>query len=378
MENKVTLAKDINNHISTHASNVWPDFNPLPFILYDDKSQIAVGKLWPSRYAEVEEGIWTAEGPDLLLMGNTSIMYHGRRVAIWDTRTWPSDIDTAQATSYVAHEMFHAFQHSSMSLMWANELLLPQYPHNERSVALVIEENRWLAKILTNPDAISTGNILNYMASLRNRRESEIDPDFIEYDKHCESVEGSAAYVEICMKAAIDRVSPLETAISYLPYLTINDNLLNNYRHRLYATGLLLCLASDIMWPGWQAEWAKSGKTIFDWMTNRLNPKKSHVAINTADLIEASDLLTTHQQIKEEKINKFMAQPLDIIKGNIQLISFDPMNLVCASGNCLHLHGRVKINDREQVLTMPFLAEYGDTILDIKRIFIPKTASIGR
>lgn len=368
---KISLANEISKHITTHILATWPGFTAVPFILYDDKNQVAIGTEWPEHYTQEQEGVWVAEGFDPQLMGNTSIIYHGVHVAIWDTRTWPENLDISKAASSIAHEMFHAFQHTNMNIPWANELLLPQYPHSARSVALVIEENELLAEILANPDKTSIEKCLRNIFALRKQREFEIGADFFEYDKRCESIEGTAAYVEIRMMAIVEGKTPYESATSYLPVLMNNSKLLNNYRHRCYTAGLILCLASDVMWQEWQTEWTKSEKTIFDWIKDKLTLPESEIAVNSSDLEIAGELLSIYQSEKEKKINEFTAQPLISFEGAVQLIGFDPMNLTCIGDRCLHIHGKLRFGENEQMVVTPFLEEYGDTVLDVKRISFP-------
>lgn len=366
--NKMFLANEIRQRIHASISAIWLGFTAVPFILYDDKDQVAVGTEWPERYTQEQDGLWVAEGFDPQLMGNTSILYQGVRVAIWDTRTWPENLTISKAASNIAHEMFHAFQHTHMKPLWPNELRLPQYPHSSRSIAMVIEENKWLVEILANPDKTSIRKCLGHITALRKQREAAIGADFFEYDKRCESFEGTAAYVEIRMKAILEEKTPFEAAAAYLPMLTNHSELLENYRHRCYAAGLVLCLAADVMLPDWQTQWPLSDNSLYDWMNDNLTFPESEADINPVDLETASELLTAYQNEKEKKINDFMGQPLTSFEGAVQLLAFDPMNLTCAGRRCLHLHGKLRFGENEQMVAKPFLEEYGDTILEVKRI----------
>jgi len=199
LNKKIELAQAIQSNIGNHVASLWPGFSPVPFILYDAENQVAVGSSWPERYRREQDGIWIAEGTDPVLMGNTSIMYHGNCVAIWDTRTW-EEPDVPRATSCLAHEMFHAFQNLHMELPYANELLMPSYPHSPKSVALALEEGNLFTKMMTMH--VSTEEIcacLTTIALLRKLRKKEIGAEYMEYDEHMEGIEGTAAYIEIMM-----------------------------------------------------------------------------------------------------------------------------------------------------------------------------------
>ena len=373
LSKKIAFAKEANTLIASHISGTWPGFTPVSFILYDDKNQVAVGNNWPKQYSQVEEDIWAAQGLDHDLFANTVTTYHGITAAIWDTRTWPVNPNISEVASSITHEMFHAFQRIFTS-PGANEALMPQYPHTIRSVALVIEENKWLQEIVKNPDYGSVRNCLEKIFALRSQREAEVGTDFISYDKGCESYEGTAVYVEVRMKSLIEGVTPFETAASHLPTLMNSSELLKHYRRRCYPAGLILCLASDIMWPNWQAEWQASGKTIYDWMKEKPEFAALETTISPASLEYAEELLAAYKAEKEQKINEFLAQPLTTIEGDVKLAMFDPMNIVCYNDRCLHKHGSLVINGEKQAMTTPFLIEFGGNIFDVKRVYIPAIA----
>ena len=373
LKQKISLAKEIQQQLN--ISGIWPNFNPVPFILYDNENQVAIGGKWPGHFSQHKDGIWVAEGFDPLLMGNTSVNYHGTAVAIWDTRTWPNTPGLSVATSGVVHEMFHAHQQLYMNLPWANELVFPQYPHSSYSIALALEENKRLEEILKNPSHENIHKCLTAIATLRKLREAEIGTTFMEYDKHIEGIEGTAAYVETHTKARIEGATTFTAANSYLAALSGN-RLLNNYRHRCYASGLVLCLAADILWPGWPQEWVGTNKSIFDWVVDKLPPSTSTIEVSPVNLYTADKLLVAYLKQKEDKIAEFMNQPLVSYDGKIELIGFDPMNLVCIGNLCLHMHGKLRFCGKEHMIETPFLEEFGDNIMVVKRVLLPASSKI--
>ena len=368
---KIALGKKASKYITTHIADLWPGFTAIPFILYDDENQIAFGgDKWPNRYAQEQDGVWVAEGPDPQLFANTVTMYHDVITAIWDTRTWSDDPNISEVAGGIAHEMFHAHQHT-FKAPGADEVLYTQYPHSGLSVALVIEESKLLLEIIANPDAITVRDCLEKILVLRKQREAEIGADYIGYDKGCESYEGTAAYVEIHMKALIEKKTPFEVADSYLALLNCNDSFLNHYRARCYASGLVLCLASDVIWGNWQLEWVESGKTVFDWMSSKLSVAESEIIVTPTDLQTADELLTAYKSAKEQKVNDFMAQPLTLFEGSVKLAFLDPMNLVCVDDRCLHKHGGLIFGTNKQTLSTPFLTISGTSVFDAKQVYVP-------
>lgn len=372
---KITLAKAINKLINACISDIWAGFVPVPFILYDDINQVAIGGEWPKRYKNIEQNIWAAEGTDQMLMGNTALMYNNCMIAIWDTRTWSDDIEVSRAAACVAHEMFHAYQQMTLNLPWANELMLPQYRHSPHSIALVIEENKCLADIIANYNPASIRICLEKIAGLRKQRETEIGTDLMEYDQRVEGIEGTAAYIEIRMKAILNNKTPLESVSSYFSKLTQNNNLLNDYRHRCYAAGLILCLAADMLCPDWQTEWVHSGLMLFNWLKEKLSLTQTEVLINQTDLQVASKIVSMYNNDKQSKIAEFTGQSLISLEGEIQLLLFDPMNLVCINNRCLHLHAQIRLGANEYYIQSPFLEEFDGTIMKAKCIWIPNAVT---
>jgi len=364
LNKKIELAEKI--HKLTTQHNIWPGMSPFPFILYDAQNQVVVGDSWPSKFTKIKGNIWAAEGTDPSLLGNTATMYHDKLVAIWDTRTWDASIDSARAASCIAHEMFHCYQQQAMSLEWANELLFPQYPHTPRSVALVMEENGALLKMRTNP---SSG--FAQLIAIRNMRKAEIPAEFLKFDQQEETTEGTATYVEMQFLSTLQNKPMQETLAAELSGLLCDDNLLQNYRQRLYAVGAIMCFAADALYPHWQQEWEKSGLTIFDWLKERHEPSAGLIEIPMQTLQNAALQLDTFEQEKAQQISDFMNQPLTAIEDDVQILTFDPMNIVCANGRCLHKHGQVCINGVTQMLDHPFLVEYGETIFDVRRLLMP-------
>ena len=366
LNKKIELAEKIYEFTAKHS--IWPGMSPFPFILYDDKNQVAMGDNWPEQFIHMKDNIWAAEGTDPLLLGNTATMYHDKLIAIWDTRTWDVSIDSTHAASCIAHEMFHCYQQQAMHLEWANELLFPQYPHTPRSIALVMEENSVLLKMLTNP----SGGLAKLIA-IRNMRKAEIPAEFLNYDQQVETIEGTATYAEMQFLSTLQNKPMQETLAAKLTRLLSNNDLLQNYRQRLYAVGAIMCFAADALYPHWQQEWEQSGLTIFDWLKERCEPSADLIEISEQTLQNATLQLEAFEQEKAQQISDFMNQPLTAIEDDIQILTFDPMNIVCANGRCLHKHGQLRIGGVTQMLGHPFLVEYGETIFDVKRLLMPNT-----
>jgi len=380
VEKYVTLAAEINKNILAHGAAIWSGFTSVPFIIYTNEFQIAVGDKWPAKYEQVKENIWIAFGTDSDLMANTVISYHDQVIAIWDIRTWPEIIDIAQATGDIFHEMFHEYQYVNLQIQGGNELLAPTYPHSKNSVALTLSENELLLSIIKNPDSNFVLENLSKISKLRSERQAELGEDYLQYDQGIETGEGTAVYAEIQMVAKLSGKSIYEVATEYAKDLQTTESTLLHYRRRLYTVGLILCLACDILKLDLENEMVQSDSTIFAWLKTQVELKSNTARIE--DLVSeeslnlAEALLTTYELEKEQKISAFIANPVIELEGELEILMFDPMNIVCHQGRCLHKHGRIKVNGEERYLEHPFLVEYEDHIFNIKKFFVPEDANV--
>ena len=354
LQEKVNLAEKLQKSVAEVIEGLWPGFEPVNFILYDGESRAAVGEGLPPEYRRIRGDVWAAEGTDPQLMANTAIKYHGKMTAIWDVRT------SAPGAAGIIHEMFHAFQGTALNLPNGNELLMPRYPHSSTSVKLVLAENNLYSEILRNPGEVTIDTV-KAIAALRKLRKDEIGAKFMEYDDGIEGYEGTSAYVECKVDG---------DAKSYLPVLEKFS--LSQYRYRCYSSGLALCLAMDALCSGWKSAWPKSGKSLFEWLEESLGLADVDAAdaarLNGAE--EAEKLLTDFISEKERSIARFKSQPFTVLEGDVQLLGFDPMNLVCLNDECLHLQGKIRHNGADVLLNKPFLTEIGANILEIRKVFV--------
>lgn len=366
----ISIAKVINENLNKHLKGIWQGFEAVPFILYNEHFQVAVGEGWPQQYKNIQDNIWVAEGTDQTLMGCTAIKYHGRMIAIWDLRAWDNSIDVPKASAGLAHEMFHVFQLVNLRLSWSNELLLPAYPHTAMSIALVFEENKYLKKMLETKDEKQLREYFSKLVCLREQRQQEIPPQYLEYDQCVEGVEGTAVYVETKLQSIVEDIEANQCAAGSLFSRFEKDKLLVNYRHRCYAVGAILCYAADILCPNWQTEWAQSKQQLFSWLKEKLLLPKVNIDAKELLLAEAKAILENFNKEKLQRINTFLAQELICIEGNIALNGFDPMNLSCIDDKCLHLHGMLKLGKKQVLLSKQFLEVFADNIMNPQKFLL--------
>ncbi|MCL2407338.1 MAG: hypothetical protein FWC95_05360 [Defluviitaleaceae bacterium] len=362
----ISLAESINTEITKQAAQIWPGFAPVPFILYDDKIRVAVGTDWPESYTNVRGDIWVSDNAKDGLFGCTACNYHGRIVAIWDIRTWGKQIDMANCVGNVVHEMFHAFQHKFSATNWGNEFALLDFRHTPRAVALLMAERRVMSGYLQGTDTLSA---FQKIAELRAKREHEAGKEIVLIDKTLETAEGMAYYVEIKTSAKVRNTKP---ALYDANLTSFTSEMLTNYRARCYTPGAVFCLMADELTPGWHSDWAKSGKHIFDWLTAHVSNTAHGMDIFSDDLQIAENLIDDFNLEKKKSIDKFLSQPLSVHDKNIEIMSLDPMNIICHENICLHKRAvQFKIDGAEQLIPHPVAHKYGEHLWDIKEIYIP-------
>ena len=172
--------KEIYRSVEKKLSNIrfgfiWPNFQAFDFALYFGDSMCFQGKIH--------------EKPTSF-MGNTSILYEGAPIAIWDMRY--TKIEDEQSlellTASIVHEMFHAFQKQSGETRFPHDLELLLYPHDAELTALT----RLEYAILTD-EKQSPALRLESIAGIRNEKIKRIGR-FCEDEYLAETAEGLAEY----------------------------------------------------------------------------------------------------------------------------------------------------------------------------------------
>ena len=158
-------------------------FRRFPFALYNDSEAVFCGK----RIARPKEFI-----------ANTSIMYNGEYIAIWNLMEETYDFDVL--ASKLAHEMFHAFQNVNGEKRWANErAALVKYRYEEADLAAKTEEAACMRRCLLCFDREAFDRLL----ALRKARMDRF-PFAYDYEARIEQIEGTANYVELEALSQLD------------------------------------------------------------------------------------------------------------------------------------------------------------------------------
>ncbi|MBR6707299.1 MAG: hypothetical protein IKI84_11575 [Clostridia bacterium] len=165
-------------------SALFGGFRRFPFALYNEAEAFFDGK----RIEKPAEFI-----------ANTSVMYNGEYIAIWNLMEEAYDFDVL--ASKLAHEMFHAFQNANGEKRWANErAALVKYRYEEANFAAKMEEAECMRRCLSGIDREAFERLL----ALRKAR-MECFPFAYDYEARIEQIEGTANYVEMEALSRLDR-----------------------------------------------------------------------------------------------------------------------------------------------------------------------------
>lgn len=174
------LYYEIKNHIEiVDFSKLWRGFEPLKFALYTDSECFFDGT-----YID-KTGVF---------LGNTSILYNGEWVAIWNVQ---EQINPIVLTSKIIHEMFHGFQMMNQDNRFPDELdALYNYKYEEDNLSLKLMENQLLYHLSTRFDKETFGQFLK----IRKYRFDSFRYAY-HYESCIEQIEGTANFVELhCLK----------------------------------------------------------------------------------------------------------------------------------------------------------------------------------
>lgn len=152
---------------------IVPGFRRYRFALYTQEEICLDGQMMP--YHEQ-------------FMGNTSLLYDGEYIAIWNVGFDPVE-DREELAASVAHEMFHCHQNALGEKRFPSDLKLLGYPDDAENFARKYNENCALA------DAYEHGNedALARFAAIRQMRLARY-PDMVREEMKAEMLEGMAEY----------------------------------------------------------------------------------------------------------------------------------------------------------------------------------------
>ena len=152
---------------------IVPGFRRYRFAVYTDKEICLDGELMP--YSEQ-------------FMGNTTLLYNGEYIAIWNVGFDPVE-DMEQLAASMVHEMFHCHQSTLGEKRYPSDLKLLCYPDDVDNYTKKYNENCALADAYEHGDE---GALARFAAIRAARMENY--PDMVREELKAETLEGMAEY----------------------------------------------------------------------------------------------------------------------------------------------------------------------------------------
>lgn len=358
MENYMNrLSQDL---IKSNLSHFWPGFEMVAYALYD-RSHVYLFN--HPKFNRVRKTLnW-----DEQFTGCTHILYGEYPTAIVDFGLFE---DYESLFSNIVHELFHGYQYLKSEKRFPNEILGITYPLSKENVSLRNLERFNLYHALLENDPQKKQQYLSTFIFLRNERAAKIK-EYLLYETLIETVEGPAWYVE--SKAYLEK-SPLvyeEVLKKYGESLLNQYESTSNIRRSCYSSGLFMCLLLDELSPGWKVDFLDRVDSLFDIFKEKLGNIFMDSQHLTEISLETDSVINFALESKKNEFKKFEEQagfPLTI-EGEIQSISFDPMNIVFMGDKLLHKKFlKVKIGNDQLIIQQPVIANFKDRIQNISRL----------
>lgn len=316
------LYHEIQKRIQTIDFNIlWNGFAPCEFALYNDETV----------YFETNEIPKTDQ-----FLGNTTIKYEDKQIAIWKVEKEVScDLDLMAAS--IIHEMFHSYQLIAGDNRFFNDITALSYPIEFHNLNMKYNESKLLVSALEEDDYQKKEAFFRLFTSLRHKRFSLIGDDSL-YEKSIETIEGSAEYVALKSLKILNYESykrQLDKSISWIT--TINEKFLD-IRRTSYYNGALICLLADDLQIDYKKKLEPNLKYNYDLMTENYILKLDHeVEIN--EFTKIQEMIDERNKSISRKVNEIMShQNVEVFKGDFCIRGYDPMNMRRIENYVYHKH----------------------------------------
>lgn len=311
---------------------LFAGFHRYPFAIYSHEEICLDGMLLP--YADC-------------FRGNTSILYRGEYIAIWNYEMDPvADMETL--AYLMVHEMFHCHQLVKGEDRFPSDLALLNCPDDMANLAQKHHENLLLAECCERCDIGS----LREFAALREQRMQRY-PDTVRQELRTETVEGMAEFVGLCALRQINAAKFSALISRYIGLLRAPGALLFDARRLAYYTGALFLLCLEQLGLRIGNDFA-SGLTVYE--QNRIDAAGARVEQRQFDFIERE--YEALRKERAERIDRHISRSR-YTDCAARICGYDPMNMFrygdrifCSHFVCLEEGGSTKAYFCPTVLVM--------------------------
>ncbi|MFA9556853.1 peptide ABC transporter permease [Evansella sp. AB-rgal1] len=346
-------------------SQYWPNFNMIPFAIYD-KKQVYI--FHHPRFSK-------AGGYDVLpwsdsFIGDTLIIFEEQPTAIVNLEL---HVGYERVYSMLVHELFHGLQHLEKERRFPNEMLGIFYPFSLENVEIRNKERQCLYNALMCLEQEDKRQNLQQFVLLREAR-AELIGEHFSYETAIETIEGPAWYVEMKAYFHKSRQSYKDVLESYSSPLLDRWDSTSNIRKSCYSSGLLLCILLDELSPNWKRDFFHSEKTLYELLKQCVDINSNHredIEISKDTELLVQKIVNTREEVfveyeKQEGYHVFL-------EGSIKVKGFDPMNITSSLTEKKLLHRRtltVEIEKKTYVFQQPVVAHYRQEYRNIYRLHL--------
>ncbi|SME49804.1 hypothetical protein BACERE00185_05453 [Bacillus mobilis] len=356
------IKKDVSIEL---LNTLWPGFNRTAFALYNDEHvYVFHHPLFlkdDSEYAVIK---W-----DEQFKGDTFILFKDYPTAIVNMNRYK---DYESLFAILVHELFHCYQYLNKESRFPNESLGFQYPITEENIELRNKERICLYNAVHCKSQAEKNNYIKQFIELREQRARFIKEEFISYECMVESIEGPAWYVEVNAHIAVCINDESETLRKYSRLILDTYDANYNIRKSCYSSGMLLCLLLDKIHPEWKTNFFNSDKSLYAFLKQNINVVLS---LNNEFAIskETKQIFHFVQNERDKEFKQFYKEKgyhLYIV-GNIQLNSFNPMNVKLNKNKALHkTFLSVRIHNKTYMINQPVLASFEEDFKNMTQVHI--------
>lgn len=314
-------------------------FHRYRFAVYDSREICLDGELIP-----YEDGF----------RGNTSKLYGGEYIAIWNIEFSP--VEDMETLAYLlVHEMFHCHQFSNGEARFPSDFALLRYPDDQDNFTEKYNENRYLADACEGCDFTE----LQRFAALRAQRLAAY-PGMVAQELRAETTEGMAEFIGLKALKAINREKYISRVRDYLGELRAEGRLLFDVRKISYYTGAVFFLCLDAIGRKIENDF-QSELTAYE--QNPVDTDGVEAQVRPYDFIGREYAALMEE--KEAKVAEHMAHA-SYVPCDALIVGYDPMNMFqirnmvyCSYFVCLNEGGQTKAINSAVLLVLTGESERG-------------------
>ncbi|MDO5734470.1 MAG: hypothetical protein Q4P08_05000 [Eubacteriales bacterium] len=285
---------------------LWPGFKVYPFALYNhERVCFADGEIpWNQSF-----------------LGNTSIEYDGRLIAIWSVEDEAEQENIERLTANIVHEMFHAWQKEREEKRYPDDLALLIKADDCLFYELKLRENEYLAKAYNEANLSIKKELLLAFARLRQSRLLRF-PAATKEEALVESLEGTAEFVG---SSALQQLAPGDFDMliaSYLANLERLDRGLFDLRRKAYFSGTVLLHIANELGLEFNPCPKDNDLTIFEMLFPDIDAQE----IDFEARAEISELFSDYQSDLAEEIQA-IEKKTKLRELDARICGYDPMNM---------------------------------------------------